>query len=101
MEVPFKEDVHISLGPEGSYYANNGAGEIYNLPDSITKEIQARLTSNNSYQHDPSQVAIGIDKAYVMVGNKGDICWDLKGRYGNLDKFLREAVSGVKVSDNP
>jgi hypothetical protein len=99
-EVPFKRDVHISLGPEGKYYANSGAGQIYLLPGSISEEIEARLTSNNSYQHDPLQVAIGVDNAYVMVGNKGDVCWDLKGRYGNLDKFLREAVSGVKVSDN-
>lgn len=99
-EESFKEDVHFSLGPEGKYYANNGAGQVYQLPDSIKKEIKARLTSNNFYQRDPSQVIIGIDDAYVMVGNKGDVCWDLKGRYGNLDKLLREAVSGVKVSDN-
>ena len=64
------------------------------------KELKARFASEEC-GGDPVKVAIGVDYAYVAVGKKGDLCWDLQGHYSNLDKALCEAKVGVKVSDFP
>jgi hypothetical protein len=61
------------------------------------KEVKARFTSDEG--GDPVKIAIGVDNAYVMVGKKGDLCWDLQGHYSDLDKALCEVKTGVKVSD--
>lgn len=90
-------EFHCSLGPKGQFYVNNvSCGQYAKLGPSIMEEYRARLTSD-----DPVKVAIGVDYAYVTVGKKGDLCWDLQGHYSNLDRVLCEAKAGVKVSDFP
>jgi len=94
-------EFHCSLGAEGQFYVNNvSQGQHARLHPSIMKEVKTRYTSDK-YSGDPVKVAIGVDYAYVMVGKKGDLCWDLQGHYSNLDKVLCEANDGVKVSDFP
>lgn len=94
-------EFHCSLGPEGQFYVNNVShGQYAKLDPSIMKELKARFTSEE-YGGDPVKVAIGVDYAYVTVGKKGDLCWDLQGHYSNLDRALCEAKVGVKVSDFP
>jgi|SRR5579871_6983409 len=93
------QEFHCSLGAEGQFYVNNlSRGQYAKLDPSIMKEIKARFI-NDKYGGDPVKLTIGIGYAYVMVGKKGDICWNLRGNYSNLDKILCEANSGVKVSD--
>lgn len=93
LKVP---ELHCSLAAKGQFYVKCVShGYCARLDPSIMKEVKARV---GSY---PVNVAIGVDNAYVMVGKKGDLCWDLQGHYSNLDKVLCEANAGVKVSDFP
>lgn len=87
-------EFHCSLGPEGQFYINMSYGQLAKLDPSIVKERKACFTSG-----DLVKVAIGVDCAYVMVGKKGDLCWDLQGHYSDLDRALCNAKSGVKVRD--
>jgi hypothetical protein len=75
---------------------NVSRGQYAKLDLSIMEEFRARSASD-----DPVKVAIGVGHAYVMVGKKGDLCWNLQGHYSNLDRVLCEAKAGVKVSDFP
>jgi hypothetical protein len=98
LKVP---EFHCCLGPEGQFYVNNVSyGQRVKLDPSIMKEVKARFDSDE-YGGDPVKVAIGVDYAYVTIGKNGDLCWDLKGHYSDLDKALCEATTGVKVSDFP
>ena len=91
-------EFHCSLGTEGQFYVNNVSyGQYGKLNPSIMKEVKARKARSTS--DNPMKVAIGVDYAYVAVGKKGDLCWDLQGHYSNLDKALCEAKAGVKVSN--
>lgn len=92
-------EFHCSLGPKGQFHVNNVSQcQHAMLGSSIMKEVKARFASDGS-GGDPVKVAIGVDYAYVTVGKKGDLCWDLHGHYSDLDKVLCEAKVGVKVSD--
>ena len=90
---------HCSLALEGDYYVNFG-NTLQNcqLSTNITREIKLRTPSAQSYSGNPAHIALGVEYSYVMVGNKGDFCWDLKGHYGNLEKLLKEADYAIKVS---
>lgn len=41
-------------------------------------------------------VSLGVHGSYVLLGKSGDLLWDLKGHYTDLDEILMGAKSGVK-----
>jgi hypothetical protein len=90
---------NCSLGPNGSFYINNsGTGEHYGrIDDALDKELKRRLDKID-WVGDPSQVTLGVGGAFVLVGKKGDLFWDLKGNYEKLDKELQETKQGLQVS---
>jgi hypothetical protein len=92
--------IYVSLGPTGAYFCRVlGVGQSHYVLDSaLDKEIKSRQTSDPRSSLDPLIVALGLDGSYVLVGEKGDLFWDLKGRYGDLDNHLMEAKSAVVVS---
>jgi len=93
---------HCSLALEGDYYANFGQSlQNCQLSTAITREIKARTPTAQSYGGNPAHIALGVDYSYVMVGNKGDFCWDLKGHYGNLENLLKGADYAIRVSPLP
>jgi hypothetical protein len=65
---------------------------------SITREIKLRTPSVQTYAGNPAHIALGVGYSYVVVGNKGDFCWDLKGMYEPLDAILKEADFGISAS---
>jgi hypothetical protein len=95
-----KEEFYCSLGTEGQFYINNpGCGQYKLFHDqNLERDLTQRLDANGQWSSDPVKVTLGINGAYVVVGKKGDVFWDLKGHYGGLDKLLMEAKYGVQVS---
>jgi hypothetical protein len=90
--------VHVALGPNGSFYINSSSGENRGgLDPRLDREIDRRI-SGGFWDHDPIHVTLGVDGSYVLLGKKGDIFWDLKGQYEDLDKALMGSKVGVKVS---
>ncbi|KAK1819516.1 hypothetical protein LTR12_006090 [Friedmanniomyces endolithicus] len=75
--------IHCSLARNGSYYFNNNSGAT------------AKIAQSRNGLDDPQLVALGIDGSYVMLGKKGEILWDLKDHYTDLEKVLQESKSGV------
>ncbi|TKA63819.1 hypothetical protein B0A55_10019 [Friedmanniomyces simplex] len=93
---------HCSLGQNGSYYFNNKLSTAAKVGQSrdgldvrLGKEITRRL-EDQRFAQDPQQVALGIGGSYVLVGKNGDIFWDLKDHYADLETILQEAKSGVE-----
>jgi hypothetical protein len=91
---------NCSLGPNGSFYINNSATgqHHYNLDPSLERELDERLDASGKWPWDPAQVTLGLDGAFVLVGKKGDLFWDLKGKYVSMEKKLQETKQGVQVS---
>ena len=95
------DSMHVSLGPNGSFYINSSVGQHQNgLDPKLQKELDGRLTPEGLWPWDPAQVALGVEGSYVLVGKKGDIMWDLKGHYASLETKLQEAKLGVKVGES-
>ncbi|KAK1056461.1 hypothetical protein LTR74_014877 [Friedmanniomyces endolithicus] len=93
--------IHCSLARNGSYYFNNNSGATAKIAQSrngldvrLGKEISSKL-EDGKFVQDPQLVALGIDGSYVMLGKKGEILWDLKDHYTDLEKVLQESKSGV------
>lgn len=90
---------NCSLGPNGAFYINNsGSGQYHRkLDPSLQKELDRRVNEEGLWPYDPTHVALGLDGAFVLVGKKGDLFWDLKGKYAFLEKKLQETKQRVKV----
>lgn len=108
LDSGFKEDkfdheaFHCSLGPDGAFYINNTGpkgGEKWadGLDAKLRAELTRRMSRGDQYIDDPKQVALGVNGSYVLVGQKGDIFWDLKGRYDDLDAKLMASTKAVTV----
>jgi hypothetical protein len=93
------EKMSCSLGPDGSYYVNapNIGQSRKGLDRRLEKELVRRLDSKKLYDGDPASITLGAKGSYVLVGKKGDIFWDLKGEYKQLDSLLQKSEVGVEV----
>ncbi|KAK0257977.1 hypothetical protein LTS16_002046 [Friedmanniomyces endolithicus] len=96
--------IHCSLAQNGSYYFNNNSGATAKVGQShdgldarLGKEINSKLVGGKFVQ-DPQLVALGIAQSYILLGNNGEILWDLKDHYTDLEKVLQESKVGVEVS---
>ncbi|KAK0906114.1 hypothetical protein LTR02_006142 [Friedmanniomyces endolithicus] len=94
--------IHCSLARNGAYYFNNNSGATAKIAQSrngldvrLGKEISSKL-EDSKFVQDPQLVALGIDGSYVMLGTNGEILWDLKDHYTDLEKVLLESKSGVE-----
>jgi hypothetical protein len=88
-----------SLGIPPTFYMNaSGVGQYKSFNEkALREECKSRL-EDASWVRDPAYVSLGIDHSWVLLGKKGDLLWDLKGHYTDLDKALQETTIGVRVS---
>lgn len=96
--------IHCSLAQNGSYYFNNNSGATAKVGQShdgldarLGKEINSKLVGGKFVQ-DPQLVALGIAQSYILLGKNGEILWDLKDHYTDLENVLQESKVGVEVS---
>ena len=89
-EIPSREPLLISLGPNQTFYSKWDTYNWWKVPTSITNKIQEVMDQGIT------AVALGMDESYVIVhGNRWS--WDLKGNYNGLRESLQGAASAPRV----
>lgn len=83
----------ISLGPNGTYFANFGGRSFWSLPDAIKDGLDMDSVD---------RLFLGRSSAYYAVYQGGSARWRLSGNYSysdDLSNYLKEAKSPAKVSE--
>ncbi|CAG9988621.1 unnamed protein product [Clonostachys byssicola] len=89
-EMPSREPLLISLGPNQTFYSKWDNYNWWKVPTSITNKIQEVMNQGIT------AVALGMDESYVIVhGNRWS--WDLKGNYNGLREALQGATSAPRA----
>jgi hypothetical protein len=86
----------VSLGTDGHYVFSADGRTQWSLPKEIT-DLVPRVNQIRSF-------ARGFNGAFVTIKKDGEIIYDLKGQYGELNDHLQAARSrgwGVKVRSLP
>ncbi|KAL2267350.1 hypothetical protein VTJ83DRAFT_4627 [Remersonia thermophila] len=74
--------ISVTMGPGNTVVICDPVkGKVYAA--NLDKDVETLIKMRRNVWH----VALGVDGAYVILHDQG-VSWDLRGKYGNLDKLL-------------
>lgn len=91
------QNLLITLGPEGSFYAlSRGVGWYRKgLSKALMEKLDALKEEGKSVRH----IQLGVSGSYWVEGSDGSRAWNFMGNYPNLQEYVKEhRFTNVAVS---